>query len=238
MELIKSLKSVGKDLLQVIFPDRCTVCGKLLVDGEDCICLNCLSDLPLTGIDPMVFNQLHDRVMDTKYPVEKAASMMWYYRESQYVNLIHDAKYRQRPRVAQRLSTYYARQLSPAGFFDDIDVILPVPMHITKKIMRGYNQAEVIAESIGTMCGIEVRDNLICRRPHATQTHKNASQRYENARDLYKVVDSKDLNGKHILIVDDVLTTGSTMRACISAIYRSCTGVKVSLLTLSAAHLR
>ncbi|MCM1520676.1 MAG: hypothetical protein NC098_07815 [Lachnoclostridium sp.] len=238
MSLIDSLKSVGKELLQVIFPDRCTVCSTLLVEGEDCICLNCLTDLPLTGINPMAFNGLHERVMDTNYPVERVASLMWYYRESQYVNLIHDAKYRQRPRVANRLSAYYVKQLSSTGFFDDIDVILPVPMHFTKKLMRGYNQAEVIAESIGQACGIEVRDNLICCRPHATQTHQNAAQRYENAQGLYKIVDPEDLNGKHILIVDDVLTTGSTMRACISAIYNSCTGIKISLLTLSAAHLR
>lgn len=238
MKLTDRLTAIASDLLSVICPDVCTVCSTPLVRGEKVMCLKCLAEMPLTGCHSEKFSVLHERTLSTAAPVDKAAAMMWYYRESPYATLIHDAKYRARPKVAEHLARTYARTLMREGFFDGVDILLPVPMHWLKVMRRGYNQAEVIARAISAETGIAVGDNLVCRRPHSTQTRKNAAERYENARDTYGVVHPEELHDRGIVIVDDVLTTGATIRACLERIHEAAPAARLSFLTLAATRLR
>ena len=235
---IDILKGWGSDLLGVLCPDLCTVCGHKLVGGERVLCLECLAGLPLTGLHSQHHSPLHERVLSTSTPVERAASMMWYVRESPYTAIIHDAKYRSRPSVASYMTGLYCGMISPEGFFDGIDAVIPVPIHLLKRLGRGYNQAEVMARSISESTGIALYDNLKCRRFHTTQTRKNVAERYRNALGAYTVENASELAGKHVLVVDDVLTTGATMRACMDSLLAAEPTVRLSFLTLAATKLQ
>lgn len=231
------LKSWLSDLLGVIYPDVCEVCGVSLARGEETMCLHCLMNLPRTGIHGDGFNIIHQRLAG-KAPVERAGGYFYYYRESDYAKLIHKAKYGNRPVIAERLASRYAREIAGDGFFDGIDCIVPVPLHRGKQIKRGYNQSEYVARGISRVTGIPVADNLVAVRAHSTQTRKNSYERWINARDIYAVKNPDELDGRHLLVVDDVITTGATMLACCEAIHNAQPGARISVLSLCVTRLR
>lgn len=224
------------DLRDMFYPRRCPVCGRSLVDGEEVMCMHCDVALPRLHFNSYGSNPVEERLVG-RVPIHKAASWFRYKRSSPYVNLIHDAKYRGIRRLALQMGAKAAMELKPDGFFDDIDVLVPVPMHWWKRCKRGYNQAELIARGISQVTGIPIADNLRASHAHATQTRHSAYERYENVRGMYDVRHPEELAGLHLLIVDDVLTTGSTILACAEMLEASVPGVKVSVMTLAVASL-
>ena len=227
----------GRDLLRIIFPEVCEVCGRSLVKGEKVMCLHCDVSMPRTLVHNDEFNVIHRRLAGLT-PIDRAAGMFYYYRESEYARLIHVAKYNSRPIVARQLAEMYACELKPDGFFDGIDVILPVPLHKLKLIRRGYNQSEEIAQGLSAVTGIMVGDNLVALRGHSTQTKKNSYSRWVNAQGVYAVERGDEFEGKHVLVVDDVITTGATLLACCEAIHRVAPTARISVLSLAVTHLR
>ncbi|HBI59482.1 MAG TPA: amidophosphoribosyltransferase [Porphyromonadaceae bacterium] len=225
------------DLIGMVFPRVCEVCGQSLVHGEEYLCLGCFVGMPRTGIHCDAFNAVHQRLAG-KTPVDRAASMYWYYRQSDYARLIHEAKYRGRPALARWLGQRYAAEIKPDRFFDGIDLLLPVPMHFLKRMFRGYNQAEAIARGVSVETGIPVGHNLVARRGHATQTRKDSYGRYLNSRGIYGVRRSEELSGRHLLVIDDVVTTGATLLACLDELHAAAPTATLSVLTLAATHLR
>lgn len=220
----------------VIFPRVCEVCGCALVDGEEIMCLGCNAAMPRTRFHLQDFNRLHQRLAgDTR--VEKAASWFHYRRESVYSRLIHKAKYHDRPELARKLARLYARELQAANFFDDIDIILPVPMHRVKEWRRGYNQAREIAAGLSDISGVPVGDNLRATRGHRSQTRHGAYARYINVSGIFTVENPDELDGRHVLIVDDVATTGSTLLACAEKIRLYSPTARISVLTLASASM-
>ncbi|MDE5692714.1 MAG: ComF family protein, partial [Duncaniella sp.] len=129
-------------------------------------------------------------------------------------------------------------QLVTAGFFDDIDVLIPVPLHFTKLWMRGYNQSHEIARGLSDVTGLPIGDNLIASRPHSTQTRKNASQRRANSIGTFRVTSPEELDSLHILVVDDVITTGSTILSALETIHSSIPSARLSVYSLALSKLR
>lgn len=237
MAIIAGIKQWIADLSGILFPRLCEVCDKPLVHGEDFICLECRVNMPLCDIHRDNFNSIHQRLM-RKVPIERAAAYFHYHRESPYTNLIMSAKYRGRPIIIRKLSAEFARKIKPDGFFDGIDAIIPVPMHPSKKHRRGYNQAEILAMGLHDQTALPILSNLIATRPHSTQTRKNAYRRWLNAQHTYKLNHPEQLTDLHILLVDDVITTGSTLMACCEAIHSACPSAHISILTLAATQLQ
>lgn len=231
------LKAWLGDLLGVIYPDVCEVCGVSLTRGEDTMCLHCLMNMPRTLIHREDFNLLHRRLAGS-VPIERAGGYFYYYRESDYARLIHRAKYCGRPVIAGRLGERYAREIVADGFFDGIDMVIPVPLHRFRMIRRGYNQSEAIARGIGRVTGLPVGDNLVAVKGHSSQTRKNSYGRWLNAQHIYTVSRHEQLAGKHLLVVDDVVTTGATMLACCEVLYRADPSVRISVLALGVTRLR
>lgn len=226
-----------KGLLDVIWPDTCTVCGCKLVRGERTLCIKCLMDMPLTGFHTQVeFNSMHERLM-CHQPVHRATAMFHYERQSSYAKLIHEAKYNGRPSVGRTLARMHARTLQEAGFFDGVDLIIPVPLNTLRLVHRGYNQSYHIGLGLNDVTGIPVDDCMHARR-HTSQTHKNAQERLTNARGTYSLPHPLPPEVKHVLLVDDVLTTGATLCACAEAIGQVNPGVIVSVFTLASARLQ
>ncbi|MCM1137057.1 MAG: ComF family protein [Muribaculum sp.] len=226
------------DLINVILPNVCTVCHAPLVNGEDVMCLKCQFGLPQTGLYKFQPNLIHERVVTLQAPVVKATSYFWYYKDNEYAALIHDAKYNGRSSIAVKLAKIHANELENYHFFDGIDLIMPVPMYFIKQIVRGYNQSEKIAEGISEVTGLPIGDNLIARKGHSTQTRKGVSQRNLNTKGIYEVRDADELDRKHILIVDDVITTGATIVECINTIHKAQPTARFSVFSLALTHLR
>lgn len=151
------------DLIGMVFPRVCEVCGQSLVHGEEYLCLDCFVGMPRTGIHRDTFNAVHRRLAG-KTPVDRAASMYWYYRQSDYARLIHEAKYRGRPALARWLGHRYAAEIKADGFFDGIDLLLPVPMYFLKRMFRGYNQAEAIALGVSAESGTTLLPGAVMLR--------------------------------------------------------------------------
>jgi ComF family protein len=231
------LKGWFSDLLRIVFPDVCEVCGSSLVRGEEVICLKCDMNMPRTRVHNDSFNIIHERLAG-KTPIERTAGYFYYYRESDYAAIIHNAKYNGRPIIARKLAMRFARELMADNFFDGIDIILYVPMFFLKKIKRGYNQSEYIAQGISQATNITVGHNLISKRSHSSQTKKNSYSRWLNAQGVYDVINSDELENKHVLIVDDVVTTGATLLACCDVVHNAIPSATISVLSLAVTRLR
>ena len=231
------LKGWFSDLLRIVFPDVCEVCGSSLVRGEEVICLKCDMNMPRTRVHNDSFNIIHERLAG-KTPIERAAGYFYYYRESDYAAIIHNAKYNGRPIIARKLAMRFAGELMADNFFDGIDIILYVPMFFLKKIKRGYNQSEYIAQGISQATNIPIGHNLISKRSHSSQTKKNSYSRWLNAQGVYDVINSDELENKHVLIVDDVITTGATLLACCDVVHNAVPSATISVLSLAVTRLR
>lgn len=234
--ILSEIKRWGNDLLRIFFPPVCHVCGKPLVEGECIICLECDMKMPRTMYHADPDNPLYYKLIGHSR-LERATAMFGYVRENPYAALITRAKYDGHPEIVDNLAERYARELLPAGFFDGIDLLQPVPMFRWKKVKRGYNQAEIIADAISRVSGIGV-GNLLVARSHTSQTKKSSYQRLLNARNIYSAVPEaiKDPGLQHVLLIDDVITTGATIVSCCEALYRERPTMKISVLTLAATQ--
>ena len=194
-----------------------------------------MSDIPLTHFHKDEFNKA-EQLFAGKVPVERATSLFFYSKNNPYASILHDVKYRNIPQMAQWLTAKLTKKLKDENFFDGIDFIMPIPLHYTKRAERGYNQSEYIAKGISETSGIPVSKALVAKMPHATQTHKGVQERWENTKDIFSVKHPELFEGKHILICDDVITTGSTLVSAAKEI-KKIPGTKVSILSLAIAHL-
>lgn len=202
------------DLIALIFPELCQACGSSLVSGEKVICVNCAYDLPFTNFhhqpDNIVARQLWGR-MD----LQGADAMLYFAKGGKVQNMMHQFKYKNMPRIGNRLGQIAGKQLASAERYQNIDVIIPVPLHPRKLKQRGYNQSERFAEGIAEKMNAAIDvGNLVRLRHTDTQTKKSRFSRYENMKDVFGVLYPERLEGKHVLLVDDIITTGSTLEAC------------------------
>lgn len=237
MGRLRNLKLWWSNFLSVLAPDICLVCGRSLVAGETGLCTHCLAELPKTDFHTLAFNPMHQRLA-LPAKIDKAAAWFYYIRSNPYTRLIHHAKYEHRPDIALHLARLYAHELLPSDFFNGIDLILPVPMRFLKKINRGYNQAELIAKGISEITGVPVDTSILfARRSHKTQTRLGAVKRMENIKGVYEARNPEKIRNKHLLIVDDVFTTGATLHECASAIAQIEPSATISVLTLASTRL-
>lgn len=243
MELLKltrrvgdELRRIGQDLADALVPAVCEVCGTKLIEGEDIMCLECSYKLPRCRIHTDDFNTIHQRML-RHVPIERAAAYFYYVRQSPYTSLILSAKYRGRPRIIRRLASSFAMEIKPDGFFESIDCIMPVAMHTLKHFRRGYNQTHHLALGLADVTNLPIAYNLKAIRGHATQTRKSAMERWINARTTYRVKNPESLAGKHILVVDDVITTGATITSCCEAIHKAVPSARISALSLGLTQL-
>lgn len=222
-----------RNLLSVIFPQVCEVCGRALVDGEKHLCLQCMASMPRLHYHTSPENPFVRRMAAAK--IDRVAVMFPYVKGNEYASLIQKAKYNHRPEIDEYLAECFAHQLG-ADYFRGIDMVMAVPMHWRKRLTRGFNQTDYIARAISKITGIPVGRNLIAVRGHTSQTRKGAIGRLLNTRFIFDVVDAELLCGKHILLVDDVITTGATILACADTLRKFAQTVNISILALTKAR--
>lgn len=234
VSLLSDAKVWLGDLARLFFPPVCYVCGKPLVEGEEVMCLECSLGMPRTNYHLDADNPLHYKLLG-RVKFEKAAALFHYARNNPYSRLITVAKYNSHSEIVRFLGRTYASELQSAGFFNGVDLLVPVPMHWWKKVRRGYNQATEIAKGVSQVTGIEVCEALKASS-HSTQTRKNAYERLLNARETYRVVRADALENRHILLIDDVITTGATISTCAEIIHKEVPSARISVLALASTY--
>lgn len=176
-----------------------------------------------------------ERAFWLKMPIQRAASFLIYDHESSQRQLLLDFKYHNRPNIGRHLAPYMVDSLNKTRFFDGIDLLLPIPVSSRRRIQRGYNQSEMLAKAIGRLTGIPT-DTISIRRRHyrTSQTRLSVWQRHQNVKDTFILHNPDRLQGKHILIIDDVITTTSTIRSCAETLL-PIPGIRISVLSLAVS---
>lgn len=233
---MSTFRDIIESMAGIIFPPRCPVCGQALAGTELFICTSCRYRAPLTDMWRTADNPMLNR-LEGLLPVAHASAFMWYVDNSSWRRLVHDFKYRDKWFYATRLGRWFGSELADSGNYSGIDVVVPVPLHWRKRLRRGYNQSEYLADGIAAALGAKVDRRSVRRRVHTpSQTTNTANERWNNVEGIFEVRHPEALRGKHILLVDDVFTTGATMVSCGTAILQALgsENVKLSIATIAA----
>ncbi len=236
MEIRNALTLAGRSLFNALFPRYCCVCGKRLSLNEQLLCVNCLLHLPLTHLKGKKDNFVERALWDDVVYTEHANSLLFYKPKSDYCQIFFLFKYYNHPEIAVAFGRMMAQDLAGTDFFTGVDVLLPVPLAKKRFKERGYNQSERLAYGISEVTGIPIDATSVVRtRANQTQTHLTMEERRANVSGIFKLTNPEALQGKHVLIVDDVITTGSTTRACARAVAEA-GGVRISVLSLGCSE--
>lgn len=228
------LYDLWEDFIGLLFPRICYGCGNHLMRNESLICTECYVMIPRTDYH----NQNNNPVAQLfwgRCNIEKAAAFSYYNKGSRIRSLIHHLKYNGIREVGPELGKIYGASLKSSGFTDDIDIIIPVPLHPSKERTRGFNQSELISQGLAEATGISVETGVIVRiEKSQTQTKRSRYERWTNVEGIFGVKNPEKLEDRHILLVDDVITTGSTIESCTNELLKI-KGVKVSVIALAYA---
>ena len=217
-----------KDFFSLIYPELCSVCSRSLFKHEKVICTKCYHHLARAyfAIDP---RNPAARVFWGRVPLQRVVVAFLYNKGNALQQLIHTFKYRGHKQIGIFLGEELGKEINSIDELKDISYIIPVPLHPKKKKKRGFNQSEVIANGIANKLGAQVNTNILIRRSFSsTQTRKSKFERWQNVENIFELTSPEAIENKHILLVDDVITTGATMEACVQCLLRA-KGVKISV---------
>lgn len=222
-----------KDILDFAFPRNCMLCGRLLIDSEKIICTFCNYGIPRTNFHKDPENPVA-ALFWGRIKVEHATSFFYFHKGGAYQKLIHGLKYQGRGDIGIITGIMFGSELK-GTVFEQPEFIIPVPLHRRKKRKRGYNQSEMIASGVGKALDKPVYTDILERNEFTvTQTRKSRYDRYANVSGSFLVRAPERCAGKHILLIDDVVTTGSTLEACTEILLENGAD-KVSVATLAVA---
>ena len=220
-----------KDFISLFYPEVCLSCGEGLTNQEEFICTACMYKLPKTNFHTQPDNILY-KTFYGRAELNAAAAYCHYQKGNMVQDLVHELKYNGKKELGTYLGKWYGQDLKQSPAFEKIDVIVPVPLHKRKLRKRGYNQSAYFAYGLAHGMGAACIENALIRVKNTeTQTKKSRYSRWENVKDIFGVANKEALAGKHVLLVDDIITTGATIEACVQALK------DVPLASLSVASI-
>lgn len=224
------------DFIHLFFPNVCYACGEALIEQEDVICTSCYFKLPKTGFHLHQENII-SQIFWGRVQIHSATSFLFFNKGGNVQRLMHALKYKGHTDVGIFLGKLFGESLKESIWYNAADLIVPVPLHQKKEHKRGFNQSKVIAEGMQDSLGIPVSVNNLVRLSYtSSQTKKARYNRWENVKGVFKVKDASEFAGKHLILVDDVLTTGATLEACANPLLEI-PNTKVSVATLAYAQV-
>jgi ComF family protein len=228
------LKEYIEDVYRLFYPKTCGACEQHLVKGEEHLCLICSNNLPQTKFETLQYNPA-EQIFDGRADIEFVTAFLYFAKGELTQKILHNIKYNQKKQLAVFLGKRMGEMLSGVHKRLTFDAVMPVPLHPKKLKMRGYNQSLLIAEGIAEVLSLPIYSNVLLRAQHTdTQTRKNRMERWENISNAFEMKHSEKIKDKHILLIDDVLTTGATLEACAHTI-KSKENTKISIATLAMA---
>ncbi len=232
---MQALRSYLADFLSLFFPQLCPACRASLMANEDILCTDCLYNLPFTN-----FHQQPDNIVARQFwgklNIEGAYALYYFNKGGKIQNMVHQFKYNGMQRIGNLLGNIAGKQLMQNQLFSTVDCIIPVPLHQKRLKTRGYNQSACFAEGLADQLnGVVELNNLVRTVATNTQTHKSRFARFQNMQEVFAVARPQNLENKHILLVDDIITTGSTLEACGIELLKV-PGLKLSIATIAYAE--
>ncbi|MCF0200150.1 MAG: ComF family protein [Bacteroidales bacterium] len=221
-------------IVNLFYPRVCSACGQSLLKDEETVCLTCRYTLPKTGYELNADNPSAQNFYG-RVDFHAVAPCFFFAKKGKVQHLIHELKYKGNWEAGVFLGQQMGLCLKEAPLFQGVDYLIPVPLHPKKEKKRGYNQSLMIARGISEVTGIPIGDQFLVRVVNtATQTRKSKEERYQNVKDIFQLCHAEELEGKHILIIDDVLTTGATLESCAHQ-FESIPGIIISAATAACA---
>lgn len=218
-------------LINLFYPRTCICCETHLLDQEELICLTCRFDLPMVDNLDYRSNSI-TKIFQGRIPIEKGASFLFYHESGKTKKIIHHLKYKGRQEIGSIIGYWFGKSLVESNEFKDINYIIPVPLHRSKLRRRGYNQLTTFGKELSELLSIPFNENILQRKTFTkTQTRKKRLDRFQNTEARFIIEDRKKLNGKNILLIDDVITTGATLESCCKELLKS-NDIKISILTI------
>jgi ComF family protein len=224
--------SLIEDFISLIFPNICACCGNSLWKHEEIICTFCDFHLPRTNYHLELENPV-SKFFWGRARIESATAYCYFNKGNKVQRLVHLLKYKGRKDIGIYIGEKQGHLLKDSPFFSTVEVILPVPSHKKKRIQRGYNQSEQFAIGLGKAMQVPVNPYVLSRTRYTeTQTRKSRFKRWENVSGMFALEEPVLLEGKHILLVDDVITTGATLESCVSVL-SAIPGIRISIAAIA-----
>lgn len=221
------------DFINLFFPRLCSACDNALLRNESEICLSCIVNLPKTNYHLDKENPLN-KIFWGRIDIETVAAYYFFNKGNKVQHLLHQLKYKGAKQLGEKIGQLYGYELINSPLFKELDYIIPVPLHPKKLKKRGYNQSEWFANGLSLTLNVRCKTDLIYRKvDSATQTKKSRFNRWENVSEIFGLNETENFSNKHILLVDDVITTGATIEACAKVLKAK--NMKVSVVTIACA---
>jgi len=215
------LAKILNDISNILVPEVCFGCNAHLLAGEHLLCTPCRNDLPLTDYTFNVENPV-DRIFYGRINIKKANSFLFFSENGSVQQLLHHLKYKNQEKIGVFLGDWFGQTIKENGFIDEIDLVIPVPLHPKKRKQRGYNQVTLFGQRLAEHLEAEYEEHLLIKTSNAkTQTKKGRIGRWNDNSSLFTVSNPGTVQGKNVLLVDDIITTGATIELCAKALQES-----------------
>ena len=229
------MKTIFHNFLDLFFPNLCVVCKQRLSEGEQHICTDCLLLIPKTNFHLQPDNRL-EQFFAGRFPFQHIAAFAYFVKGGSIQHIIHELKYNRNPHIGRFIGELCGENIKNSDFISSIDMLVPVPLHPKRQKERGYNQSLEICKGISHITGIPINSDTLLRKVNNPSQTKNARfDRWKNVEDIFHVVTPETFANKHILLVDDINTTGSTLESCAKEILE-CINSKISIYSVGTAN--
>ena len=234
MKTIAFLGPLWTGFTHLLYPELCVACGGDLPAATRCFCLRCRAQLYPADMHLVQDNEFIKRLWG-RLKIESGAAAYYFTRQSPIRMAVHHLKYKNKPEIGVMIGREFGQKLRESAFFNSIDALIPVPLHTRKERLRGYNQSAVFAQGLAEALDVPMLSGVLVRRTFSeTQTNKKRMERFQNVGEIFAVEKPHAIEGKHLLLVDDVLTTGATLEVCGQALL-AVKGTKLSCATIAIA---
>lgn len=221
-------------MLNLFFPNACYACSNLLVDNEKHICTSCRHNLPITNFH---FNnsKIIEKIFYGRVKIENATALFRFQKKGIVQQLLHNLKYRGHEKISLILGDWLGNELKTISNYNTIDLVIPVPLHKKKLKKRGYNQTAKFGIQIAKALNAKYLDSVLIKTTATkTQVFKSRISRWNASKEVFAIENKSLIEGKHILLVDDIITTGATIEACV-AVLNKASNIKISIATMAIA---